>query len=37
MFVGQAALQFYHFTGIEKPPIELIRDRVKRAIGAARY
>ncbi|MEM7315446.1 MAG: shikimate dehydrogenase [Planctomycetota bacterium] len=37
MFVGQAALQFYHFTGVDKPPMELIRERVKRAIGAARY
>lgn len=36
MFVRQAALQFYLFTG--KPaPAGLIRDVLKRAIGAARY
>lgn len=36
MFVGQAALQFRHFTDRD-PPEEVIRDQVKRAIGAARY
>ncbi len=36
MFVGQAALQFRHFTNLE-PPTELILERVKRAIGAANY
>ncbi len=36
MFVGQASLQYQHFTGLE-PPTELIHERFKRAIGAARY
>lgn len=35
MFVRQAALQFKHFTG-EDAPMDLMRDAVKRAIGAAR-
>ena len=36
MFVGQASLQFQHFTG-QHPPFEIVRDSVKRAIGAVRY
>lgn len=36
MFVGQAALQFQHFTG-EEPPIDLMREQVRRAIGPAKY
>ncbi len=36
MFVGQAALQFKLFTGHD-PPDGLIEERLKRAIGAARY
>jgi 3-dehydroquinate dehydratase/shikimate dehydrogenase len=35
MFVRQAALQFKHFTG-EDAPIELMRQEVRRAIGAAK-
>ncbi|MEM8681025.1 MAG: shikimate dehydrogenase [Planctomycetota bacterium] len=36
MFVGQAAVQFHHFTG-EDPPIELMREALKRSVGAAQY
>ncbi len=36
MFVRQAALQFKHFTGLQ-PPLQLIQDRLRRAIGAAQY
>lgn len=36
MFVGQAALQFQRFTGKE-PPIEVMQESLRRAIGAARY
>jgi 3-dehydroquinate dehydratase/shikimate dehydrogenase len=36
MFVRQAATQFQMFTGREAP-VELMRDTVRRAIGAARY
>jgi 3-dehydroquinate dehydratase/shikimate dehydrogenase len=35
MFIGQAALQFKHFTG-EDPPIELMREVLKEATGAVR-
>ena len=35
MFVRQAALQFRHFTGKDAPS-EVMREQVKRAIGAAR-
>lgn len=36
MFIGQAALQFKHFTGLEAPE-KLMREQFKRAIGAAKY
>ena len=36
MFIGQAALQFKHFTGQDAPE-DLMRDQFKRAIGAANY
>ena len=36
MFVSQACLQFKLFTGHEGPA-ELMREVVKRAIGAAKY
>ena len=36
MFVGQAALQFQRFTG-QEPPIEVLQESLRRAIGAARY
>jgi 3-dehydroquinate dehydratase/shikimate dehydrogenase len=36
MFVGQAALQFEHFTG-EEAPVDLMREQVRRAIGPAKY
>jgi 3-dehydroquinate dehydratase/shikimate dehydrogenase len=36
MFVGQAALQFMHFTG-EDAPLQSMREQLKRAIGAAKY
>ncbi len=36
MFVGQAAVQFHHFTG-EDPPIDLMREALKRSVGAAQY
>lgn len=36
MFIRQAALQFKLFTDAE-PPTELMRDVLKRAIGAAKY
>ena len=35
MFVGQAALQFKHFTG-KDAPIELMRDVLKQSIGAVK-
>ena len=35
MFVQQAALQFKHFTG-EDAPIEVMRNAVRQAIGAAK-
>jgi 3-dehydroquinate dehydratase/shikimate dehydrogenase len=36
MFVRQACLQFKLFTG-QEGPADLMRDVIKRAIGAARY
>ncbi len=36
MFVGQAALQFKLFTG-EEPPMNVMRDTLKRATGAVNY
>ena len=36
MFIGQAALQFQHFADAE-PPVDVMRESLKRAIGAARY
>ncbi len=36
MFVGQAALQFNLFTN-QEPPIDVMHNAVRRAIGAARY
>jgi 3-dehydroquinate dehydratase / shikimate dehydrogenase len=36
MFVGQAGLQFFLFTGKE-PPLQLMRDTLKRAIGPVKY
>jgi 3-dehydroquinate dehydratase/shikimate dehydrogenase len=36
MFVGQAALQFKLFTG-QEAPLDLMRQEMKRAIGAAKY
>lgn len=36
MFVRQAALQFKLFTN-QDPPLEVMRDALKRATGAARY
>lgn len=36
MFIAQAALQFKTFTGKE-PPLDLMRQQMQRAIGAARY
>ena len=36
MFVRQAALQFQLFTG-QDAPMELMRDQLKRATGAAKY
>ena len=36
MFVGQAALQFKHFTQ-QDAPVEVMADEMKRAIGAAKY
>lgn len=36
MFVRQAALQFFLFTGKEAPT-DLMRDRLKRAIGPVKY
>jgi 3-dehydroquinate dehydratase/shikimate dehydrogenase len=36
MFVGQAALQFYLFTGREAP-IELMRQVIRRTISAVKY
>lgn len=36
MFVGQAALQFQRFAGIE-PPLDVMQEALRRAIGAARY
>lgn len=36
MFVGQAALQYRLFSG-QEPPLELMRQTVRRAISAARY
>ncbi len=36
MFVRQAAYQFKLFTG-EEPPVQLMRDTLKRATGAAKY
>lgn len=35
MFLGQAALQFKHFTG-QDPPLEAMEESFRRAIGAAR-
>lgn len=34
MFLGQAALQFKHFTGVE-PPLAVLEESFRRAIGAA--
>ena len=34
MFLGQAALQFKHFTGVE-PPLAALEESFRRAIGAA--
>jgi 3-dehydroquinate dehydratase/shikimate dehydrogenase len=36
MFVRQAAIQFHYFTG-ESAPANLMRDTLKRTIGAIRY
>jgi 3-dehydroquinate dehydratase/shikimate dehydrogenase len=36
MFVRQASLQFKLFTG-QDGPAELMRDVIRRAIGAAKY
>lgn len=36
MFVGQAALQFRIFTGLDAP-IEVMHEQLRRATGAARY
>ncbi|MCA9147954.1 MAG: shikimate dehydrogenase [Planctomycetales bacterium] len=36
MFVRQAAIQFHYFTG-EAAPAELMRETLKRTIGAIRY
>ncbi|MEX2172225.1 MAG: shikimate dehydrogenase [Pirellulales bacterium] len=36
MFIRQAALQFLLFTGRE-PPVKIMRDTLKRAIGPVRY
>jgi 3-dehydroquinate dehydratase/shikimate dehydrogenase len=36
MFVEQAAVQFKLFTG-QDAPIDLMRDVLRRAIGAVRY
>ena len=36
MFVRQAATQYRYFTGVE-PPVQLMREEVKRQIGPARY
>ena len=36
MFIRQAALQFFLFTGKEAPS-QLMRDTLKRAIGPVRY
>jgi 3-dehydroquinate dehydratase/shikimate dehydrogenase len=36
MFVNQAALQFRHFTG-QDAPLELMRQVVRRTIGAVKY
>jgi 3-dehydroquinate dehydratase/shikimate dehydrogenase len=36
MFIGQAALQFKHFTG-QDPPVDVMRQQFKRAIGAAKF
>lgn len=36
MFIRQAALQFRHFTD-QTPPVNVMRDALRRAIGPARY
>ncbi|MCA9264573.1 MAG: shikimate dehydrogenase [Planctomycetales bacterium] len=36
MFVGQAALQFQHFTNRDAPT-DVMREQIKRAIGPAKY
>ncbi len=36
MFVGQAALQFQRFTGMN-PPIDAMQESLRRAIGAVKY
>ena len=36
MFVRQAAMQFKLFTG-QEAPLDVMREEVRRAIGAARY
>jgi 3-dehydroquinate dehydratase/shikimate dehydrogenase len=36
MFVRQAAIQYRHFTGVEAPA-DLMRETLKRTIGAIRY
>lgn len=36
MFVGQAALQFQHFTD-QEPPMDVLQANLRRSIGAASY
>ena len=36
MFIGQAALQFEHFTG-QKAPVDLMRTELKRTIGPVKF
>ena len=36
MFVRQACLQFKHFTG-QDGPADVMRENIRRAIGAAKY
>jgi 3-dehydroquinate dehydratase/shikimate dehydrogenase len=36
MFVRQAAHQFKLFTAVDDPPLELMRDVMRKSIGAAK-